>query len=201
MERVTGALPMRGTQENMALMYQALNASLSVNTFATFGVNNAVVMQNNASQSGCMSATINGQDTTIGTGTTCQAIQNIAAAPLATDTTLDAHVWIITDDNIAYTLTSGGATATNAGTKQAISSAASDTDAQALASMVVIVDVNGLSRGPNTLETQGIGTAIDAQTALQTITGDQFKIYIGSDGATAGPRIATVSGRIMADLR
>ena len=41
MERVSGALPIRGNQENMALMYQSMNSSLSVNAFATFGVNNA----------------------------------------------------------------------------------------------------------------------------------------------------------------
>ena len=218
MERVAGALPIRGTQENMALMYQSMNSSLSVNQFALFGVNNGTVMQNNADQSGCMTASINTKKTVIGTssavadagagaegedvGTDCQPIQSITTAPVANGGEAIAnHVWIITDDNIAYTLMAGGATGTNAGTKQAISSAASDTAAQGLASIVVIVDVNGLSKGPNTLETQGLGTAIDTNASLNTITGDQFKIYIGSDGATAGPRIATVSGRIMADLK
>ena len=61
-------------------------------------------------------------------------------------------------------------------------------------------DVNGLNKGPNTLDAQGKSMA-SGVTQMQTLTGDQYKIYMGADGVSAGNQTGTVTGRIMADLK
>lgn len=203
MERVSGALPARATADNMGLLYQALNNSLSVKTFAKQTINTGAVLQNNAANYGsCISATINSQATNIGVGTqNCLTVVGSAADAAGVTSGTD-HVWLITEDNLAYTVVLGGATTANCSTKQQIAAAASDGAAAAASCMIVVVDVNGLSKGPNTYETQGLGsTGLTDTATLDTLTGDQYKIYLGIDGATAGPRVATTTGRIAADLK
>lgn len=204
MERVSGALPARGTQENVALLFQAMNSSLSVKTFSQQSVNAGTVLQNNGTHSGCMTATINGRATIIGTqvnGGSCIAMHTPANGGQGGQTTQNNAVWMVTEDNMAYTMYLGGAANVNCGTKQAIAAQASDRDASNLSCVVMVVDVNGLSKGPNTYEIQGLGNALGANASLDTLTGDQYKIYFGLDGATTGPRIATTTGRIAADLK
>ena len=218
MERVAGNLPQKAAAEDIALLYQSLNSSLSVKEFAQQSINALSPLQNQGVHANCMTATINGQGgTVIGINEgTCidsgDAFTDAAAGGIIAGSN---DIWIVTEDNIAYTLTLGGGTQAVNGcqTKQAISAQADDAAASNASCVVVIVDVNGLSKGPNRLETQGLGApaaggaggggtmAIAPETTLETLVGDQYKIYLGSDGATAGPRIATVSGRIMADLR
>ena len=205
MERVSGALPSRGNAENVALLYQSLNAALSVKSFAQQDVNAGSVLQNNdENYPTCINATINETETKIGYGDDCHTLTTGT-----TDMTggidgisgADAH-WIITEDNIAYTILEGGRNGNkNCATKQEIASLDSDADAAEASCLVMIVDVNGMAKGPNTLEEQGLPDAIPSTESLVTLTGDQYKIYFGIDGATPGPRVATVTGRIMADLK
>ena len=204
MERVSGALPSRANAENAALLYQALNNSLSVTTFAQQNINAGSVLQNNANYTGCIKAKINGQDNIIGTegsGKACLPLPSTFAKGGAGGQTEQASsIWLVTEDNLAYTMYLGGAESVNCGTKQAIASQTSEKDAATQSCIIVVVDVNGLSKGPNTYETQGL-TALDAKKSMQTLTGDQYKIYFGIDGATAGPRTITATGRIAADLK
>ena len=203
MERVAGAWPAKGTAENMALLYQGLNSSLSVKTFARQSVNEGAVLQSSDDNyKACITAEINGTNTTIGSGNDCFEIHTAAAATENGTASSVDEIWIVTEDNIAYTVQNGGRTDQNCATKQAISAAEDDNAAAALSCFVMVVDVNGLAKGPNTLETQGLGqNEITDTSSMETLTGDQYKIYTGLDGATSGPRSATVTGRIMADLK
>ena len=204
MERVSGALPSRGNADNVSLLYQSLNSALSVKSFAQQDVNAGSVLQNNEENyPTCITATINNTPTTIGYGDDCPTLTTGTS-----DTTggipangADAH-WIITEDNIAYTILEGGRNADrNCATKQEIASLDDDAAAAAASCLVMIVDVNGMAKGPNTIEEQGMDGEIASTESLLTLTGDQYKIYFGIDGATPGPRVATVTGRIMADLK
>lgn len=218
MERVAGNLPQKAAAEDIALLYQSLNSSLSVKEFAQQKINAMSPLQNTGVHANCMKATINGGSTTIGIdeGECIDSGDSFTDASAGGIITGSSDIWIITEDNIAYTLTLGGGTEEKNGcaTKQGISAKENDAEASKVSCAIVVVDVNGLSKGPNKLETQGLGAAaaageggeaqaqgIAAASSLETLTGDQYKIYLGSDGATAGPRIATVSGRIMADLK
>ena len=205
MERVAGALPARGTAENIALLYQSLSSSLSVKSYAQQNVNAGSVLQNNGTWSGCITANINGQQNTrIGTQAgqgNCIALPQPANGGAGGQTAQANAAWIVTEDNIAYTIYLGGRTDANCGTKQDIAAQTSDRDASNMSCAIMVVDVNGLSKGPNTYEVQGLAAALNAQASLDTLTGDQYKIYFGLDGATSGPRVATTTGRITADLK
>ena len=203
MERVSGALPSRGSAANISLLYQSLNSALSVKSFAVQDVNAGLILQNNdENYPTCIQATINGTPTDIGYGDDCPTLTTgLADTTGGIPTGAGAH-WIITEDNIAYTILEGGRNSnTNCATKQEIASLDDDAAAAAASCLVMIVDVNGMAKGPNTIEEQGMTAAIASTTSLDTLTGDQYKIYFGIDGATPGPRVATVTGRIMADLK
>ena len=105
-------------------------------------------------------------------------------------------MWIITEDNMAYLEDKG----TDCLYKADIN-AASDLSGAIKASCVyVIVDVNGLGNGPNTIEVQQ-STALAGGSEMLTLTGDRYYIFVGRDGAAAGNKTKLVTGRIVADLR
>ncbi len=201
MERVSGALPSRATEKSIAGMYQSLNGALSVTTFAQHSLNKGVTI--GATFSPCVTYdkdTIGAHDVDCKGATLTLGGADTGASGGPQE---DSVTWIITEDNLAYTVLPGGSGEDkNCSTKQVIAAQDSDQEAANLSCAVVVVDVNGLSRGPNTFESQGLGNAgLDAGVNLDAITGDLYKIYLGSDGGTAGPRSATVTGRIAADLK
>lgn len=122
----------------------------------------------------------------------------------------NAKNWIVTEDNLAYLVEPSSNTAASCGTKTEILGAqdsiapaatvpsSGKTDAHGASGCYVIwVDVNGLSAGPN--QTHNNGVKNDAK--VGAITWDQFPIYVGKDGATAGNQKTTITGRIAADLK
>ncbi len=107
--------------------------------------------------------------------------------------------WIVTDDNIAYSLTAiSGATC---GTKGNINNQGSNTNARNATCLVVIVDTNGLNKLPNTIETQAANGFGAATTRTNTLRGDRYYIYIGRDGVAKGNKAFTLSGRLLADIK
>ena len=127
MERVAGNLPQKAAVEDAALLYQSLNASLSVKEFAQQNINEMSPLQNQGTHSSCMTATVNGKaDTVIGVEAEEECIamgENITDAKDGGIIEGSNDIWIVTEDNIAYTLTLGGGVKANGGcaTKQAIS--------------------------------------------------------------------------------
>ena len=102
--------------------------------------------------------------------------------------------WIITDENAAYRILSQG---TDCDLRAEINNETTVAGASEKACYTLVVDVNGLSRGPNTLGEQNIA----ASEEMGLIKNDRFYIYVGSDGATAGNKTNFVTGRIVAGMK
>lgn len=110
----------------------------------------------------------------------------------------EVPTWLVTDDNIAYKLGKGGAYEDSACSgKMKIGNTDSEANAASESCFVVTVDVDGLSKGNNDLETQ----TLTEGTPMERLINDRYEIYIGKDGLSAGNRTQTISGRIMADLK
>lgn len=189
MERIAGNLPSSNTREKGSLrMFESLNASLSVKDYA-------------ALESGTK-AYDDGVIVTASKYKSCVKYTNSAGQSVDDDCSFswsngDSSPWIITEDNLAYSVSVG----TGCGTKQDINSATKTSGALNKACAVVVVDVNGLSNGPNVLEPQIVDDKDISKKGMDTLTGDRYYIFIGKDGATAGSKVETVTGRIAADLK
>jgi len=216
LEKVAGNLPAvrDAAGANKTSLYKSLNNALSVKTFAIQDIGAGSTLTNPQAYSSCIQSTI-----TAGTGETAtKEVTTIGVKDDQNTTCLsinDNQVWIITEDNIAYTVQDGGIDeGTQCATKQAIAAKADDEKATDASCYIVMVDVDGLNKGQNIVEPQGIitkegtgenattsGSPLETTAAMDTLTGDQYKIYIGSDGASAGPRLTTVTGRITSDIK
>lgn len=186
MERVAGNLA--GTNTGAAeRFFESMVGTLNVREYATNPVNSGEIVTTGQYTTGVKykSATVGGttEDAADDTEGTTQFDENGGA-------------WIITEDNLAYSVIAGSnAEGTKrCPTKQEILASTAQTPP---ACTYVVVDVNGLSAGPNILESQNIS----ANTALSPLTGDRYYIFIGLDGATSGNKATTVTGRITAGLK
>jgi len=105
--------------------------------------------------------------------------------------------WIITDDNFAYSIfaPSGAKCLTAA----AINASATAAEAMENSCLVVVVDVNGLYRGPNMIDTYA-ENGISADEKLTQLLGDQYYIFVGNDSAASGDSKTTLSGRILSGV-
>lgn len=186
MERISGSLPSSADAIGVNKMFESLNANLSVKDYVSASDNTltaGTIVQTSNLKDGVTFTDSSGS--VVSTGTSQAAFADSQSA------------WINTDDGLSYTVVAG----TTCGTKQAIDGATTLANALANSCVVVVVDVNGLQKGPNTLEPQVINGSLTSSATLETLTGDRFYIYVGRDGATAGPKGITVSGRIAADLK
>ena len=205
-EKIAGFLPTTNISSETMRFFGTLNTNLSVNSYVSKEASTANSRK-----------TINNSDYVgaINIG----GIKFGSGEKLAGDvgensiTTYDASPWIVTDDNIAYSVMCGGETGVpkTCGTVAEIVAQKNQADAILKSCSIVIVDVNGLSKGPNAFDPQAgpqtgvrlntFATAPAEGSPLKTLTGDQFLIFLGTDGATAGPKVFTVTGRIAADLK
>ncbi len=178
MEKLSGNLPSVGNTAGMQQMFDILNGRLSVKAYYN--------------------------EATIGQGKKVENSQYITQ--ITTNASSRYNYWIVTEDNLAYHVTAGGATnvsnpcATKLGILEAQKNITQDTQLAQRACFVIYVDVNGLSAGPN-LKLPSPGNYIAVGNKLNPITTDIFPIYVGIDGATAGNQKNTVTGRIAADVK
>lgn len=190
MERIAGNLPSTNDANGAKLMFTSLNASLAVKDYVRFAAAGPGITAkssdytSNFTMTNAAGDTINPDTGLNGAGQlTYQDASNTQGTP-----------WIVTEDNFAYSVLLGD----GCGTKGAINSVATGASPKSQSCVIVMVDVNGLSNGPNTVEPN---VEMAAGDAMPTLTGDRYYIYIGRDGATAGPKTSTVAGRIAADLK
>lgn len=198
MERIAGQLPSTPDKIGVGKMFQSLNQNLAVKDYAAAptSISEAEPTYTATQFKSAIQfsvATSNSEDIE------SQPSEDVDGETLQAGTIGDISPWITTDDNISY-LVVKPATGGSCSTKVEINSAGADTEAQKKACAIVVVDVNGLTNGPNKIEPQ-IATTLDAASSLNSLTGDRFYIYIGIDGATAGSKKSTVTGRIVADLK
>ncbi len=107
--------------------------------------------------------------------------------------------WIVGDDGIAYRILTSKASGT-CENKSVINEQKTLANAQAKACVYVLVDVNGLGKMPNRLDSQVETFFTNAQDKMKTLDGDRFYIYVGKDGATAGSKMYSATGRIVSDM-
>lgn len=190
MERVAGNLPSKPDASNVSRMFESLNSSLAVKDYAnvTTDYDDGSIIGSSGYKSGITFSTSTGT-TQIGTSTSNGNI---------TYNEGDNSPWIITEDNFAYAVAKGASS--DCGTKADINAATTVAEVAQKSCVIVVVDVNGLSNGPNVLETQ-VSKGITTGSSMATLTGDRYYIYIGKDGAAAGSKSVTATGRITADLK
>ena len=121
--------------------------------------------------------------------------------------------WMVTDDGMAYALMlPSEESSADCPQKSEILTKATAAEALEASCMLVVVDVNGLYKGPNRLERQittastgetdaAADTVANSTTKMVTLTRDRYYIYIAADGAIHGPTTTTLSGRIINDLK
>lgn len=187
MERIAGNLPSTNTDVGAKLMFTSLNSSLAVKDYVPYVKAAENVTAKASDYNSNLSMTLaSGATLDDNTGESSDGKVVYTAA-----TTTAGTPWIVTEDNFAYSVILG----TGCDTKAAINAAS---DPKSKACVIVVVDVNGLTNGPNATEPK---LQIGADEALPTLTGDRYYIYIGKDGATAGSKKTTSTGRIVADLK
>lgn len=216
MEKVAGQLPSKPDKAQAALFLQSMANSLSTKEFVLSNSidSGTVVLPGQAVAGMSVKGTEGSTTNTIAIGLSSAAASNTGNA-VGTGESGNTG-WLVTDDGLAYSIVMGdGVTAANdCALKSEILSQNSAANAAKISCLVVVVDVNGLYKGPNRLERQatsaqttaGGGPAGDFISAgslakMNTLTRDRYYIYLGSDGATSGPVAWTVSGRIIADLK
>ena len=193
MESISGNFVANQSPTAVANVYKALKTNLSVKDYAPAPT-----------------------QTTISDGSAIALSSITEAEPSATPTEGTTY-WLTTEDNISYTVLSMKNYKTFSGEKSLTCTGddCPDKDENDLgcgtkaeinaegvekACAVVIVDVNGVSGTPNIFDPQ-VKTHPSASSTLNQLKGDRFPIYIGTDGATAGSKKSTVTGRIVAELK
>ncbi len=187
------ALPNTSTPEAGFEVFSALVANLDVKGFANSGTSEGNVLNRNKPyDAGAIKAGVIYNGVSFGVG------GEAGTFPLGT-TNMHWSPWIVTEDNMAYSVKGTNGTCSSV----AKMSATGVTEHMAwLDSCVLIaVDVNGLTKGPNMIEPQVQKTTITEKTKLDKLTGDIYFIYLGKDGATPGGNKALAGcPRIIADM-
>ena len=195
-EKISGQLPVKADATSALNFFSSLNANLSVKEFykaPTANEISATTAQNllTSDDTYLRAKVSDGKKTT----------EYGKSGNLLDSTTISdsqASPWIVTEDSLAYSVIP--ANSGTCGTKADIMAAATVEAASKASCLVVLVDVNGLAKGPNKFEQQVIaGVASTAK--MNQLEGDRYYIFVGNDGVSSGPKAVTVSGRLMSDMK
>jgi len=181
MEKARGKLPKTVSQDGLINFFKALDKNIVVDGYADRAGNGSIIKYEN------IYGGLSWKGNTFGDAdymlTSTMTSENISP-------------WIIAADGMAYTvsyLTSG----TCEKKSQINASTTTAADAVSKTCLFVIVDINGLHKGPNDMEPQ-VNSGMTSSVKLKKLTGDRYYIYIGSDGVAKGSELLTLSGRILA---
>jgi len=136
--------------------------------------------------------TVDGTTKTFGSGT-ANAFTSESTWP-ADDA---SHLWVTADDGVAYTIIKGESCRSKARLTQETEIA----NLQKASCLTIIADVNGLAKTPNLIEPQSDIPLDDQTSDMDTLTGDQYYIFVGSDGITTGSKLTNAGARIIADMK
>ena len=196
-EKISGQLPVKADATGALNFFSSLNGNLSVKEYSTAvqtGETAVDVAQNLiTSDDTYLSAEVKA-----GSKTTKFGEDGVKLLSVTTITDTQPSPWIITEDGLAYAVAvAKGGSCKNKATIMAKDTVKDTTEASCL---VVMVDVNGLAKGPNKFEKQVLN-GVSSTAKMNQLEGDRYYIYVGSDGVSAGPKSVTVSGRLMADMK
>ena len=183
MEKARGKLPKTVSKDGMINFFKAIDKNIVVDGYAPRKGSG------NANSAGEIWQGVTWQGTTYG-----DENRSLEDSSKNYDT---KSPWIVAADGMAYAV--GIAEASSCKKRSEIKQATTPTEAMNRSCLWVAVDVNGLIKGPNIVEPQT--TSITSNVKLKKLTGDKYYIYIGSDGATGGSELYTVSGRILAGVK
>ena len=205
MEKIAGQTPITGEDQNVLKLSYSMASNLSIRGFADAGYTDITgtdhAFVNNLSY--CASFTLPQGEQTIGEPTKSDDGDQSGGCLKYSNTIGN---WIVTEDNLAYSVIAGanfeGGVATRCKSKNQINGAATPGAGAALSCAIIVVDTNGLNKGPNALDSQNVpGTALVEGTNMETLVGDWYYIYVGIDGVTPGSKVGTMEGRILSDLK
>lgn len=176
MDKASDSLSTTGGDEAQKRVFASLNSNLSIKSHYA-ATESAAVSASNASLR-------NARDFTVG-------------QPLNTSYT---QTWLNTEDGMSYLVipTTGTGACAKKASIMALTTVPTTGTSQVCA--IVLVDVNGLTKGPNVVEPQ-LAAVVASNANMAALTGDRFYIFVGTDGATAGSEIYTVGGRIVTDAK
>jgi len=120
-------------------------------------------------------------ETTFGKGTLIQQTED-ASVP----------VWLTTNDGISFVVLPGVEACRP---KSAFASAQTFEDLHKLACLLVMIDVNGVEKGPNKLEPQSFVLTSDTQ--MRKLTGDRYYVFVARDGIHTGHLNTSVGARLI----
>lgn len=176
MDKASDTLPTTGGADAQGRVFSSLNGNLSIKSFCT---------STNCPGSASDSTLRPARNYTVGQPQNSQA----------------DGTWLNTEDGMSYLVLATGATTACSKKAEIMKLEANvPTTATTQVCAVVVVDVNGLAKGPNLVEPQQ-ANIIASDVNMDALTGDRFYIFVGTDGATAGSEVYTVGGRIVTDAK
>ncbi len=188
MERVAGNLAAAKSGQGATNLFKTMNSSLAVKAYANDADASDGKLLTAAKIFNCMLLENQSQGMA-----TCTAQ---GAPSLAGDLSVNSP-WIITEDNMAYQVLKPGSG--DCYNKMTINDKADQVgNAMSASCNIIMVDVNGLTNGPNKINTQSTAGALNG---VQPLDGDRFYIYLGTDGATSGSKKLTLEGHITDDIK
>ncbi len=195
-EKIAGQLPVNNSALSVGNFFASLNNNLSVKEYVEPQATN---FNNNITASENLQTNTEGGQRVRLTGV--DPVMTFGPAGTGTEVTGTATrtPWIVSEDGLAYAvIPSSNAACAN---KLTINAQTTAQAAEQQSCVIVVVDVNGLAKGPNKLESQVTGTGVSQTAKMNQLEGDRFYIFVGSDGVAAGPKTVTVSGRLMSDIK
>lgn len=189
MENVSGNLPASNNSAAAETLYKTLRANLSIKDYIDYSAD---------------------KNTNLNSGVKI-SLNDLSDTPIDFTANATNSPWFTTDDNISYIVMTPAQFVTESGAEGVTAATSCGTKAEinddiGKACAVIVVDVNGVTGTPNKMEVQAkaYGTATGAlahDKQIEGLTGDRLPIFIGTDGATAGSKKNTVTGRIVAELK
>lgn len=114
------------------------------------------------------------------------------------DWTKTPSPWFVTENDIAYSII--GVSNEKCSSKEELNNIKEIKKLNEKACAVIIVDVNGLTMGPNKLDEQVI-YGIGENKRIEPMIKDRYYIYIGSDGVAQGSKTTSLSARLMNNMQ
>lgn len=188
-EHLRGQVPASGSTQGAASVFYSLLNNLAIKGFSPQSALDDGQISTLASYKTAVKfKDATGATVTFGAGDAIDALEDWTQTP---------SPWILSEDNIAYSVIAHSNT--SCFTREKLNSLNNAADLANNACAIIVVDVNSVDNGPNIIEPQ-VKTGIDIDKKMQVLTGDRFYIYVGTNGISAGSKTKIISGRIMAGL-
>lgn len=114
------------------------------------------------------------------------------------DWTKTASPWVVTENNLAYSIT--GVQNEQCLSKEQLDNVKEISELNKNACAIIVVDVNGLATGPNKLDDQVI-YGVGENKKMEPLIKDRFYIYIAKNGVAQGSKATSLSARLMNNMR